>query len=53
MTSEQTIHRLLEARRAGDATRSINAVLDEHRFFLNTKFGQKELLARFAPAERA
>ena len=54
MTSEQTIHRLLEARTASDAHRSIHAVLDEHRFFLNTDVpGQKELFARFVPTERA
>jgi HTH-type transcriptional regulator, sugar sensing transcriptional regulator len=54
MTSEQTVHRLLEARTARDSTRRINAVLDEHRFFLNSDVpGQIELLARFVPPATA
>ena len=49
MTSEQTVHRLMEARSGKDATRKMNAVLDAHRFFLNSEVpGQKELVARFA-----
>jgi sugar-specific transcriptional regulator TrmB len=54
MTSEQTIHRMFEAKAAPDSSRRMNAVLDEHRFFLNSDVpGQKELVARFVKRGKA
>ena len=48
ITSEQTVHRIFDAR---DRNAEIEGILDRHRFFLNSDVpGQKELVARFAAA---
>jgi sugar-specific transcriptional regulator TrmB len=51
ITSEQTIHRLFEARAQKASRAELDEILDRHRFFLNSEVpGQKELVARFVAA---
>jgi hypothetical protein len=51
ITSEQTIHRLFEARAQNRSRAELDEILDRHRFFLNSEVpGQKELVARFVAA---
>ncbi len=53
MMAEHTIHRLRAVPDGRDAAARMRAVLDRHRFFLNTDVpGQRELLARFASGRR-